>query len=101
MKITIDDLKRMWPEGACQPAQDWFREKYPDGATCDELALTVSEGWLSWVACKASPELAYRAADALLARPDVSGDNLRDVVRYASPAIAERARKELDRRNAK
>ena len=98
MKITIEDLKKMGPTGACKPAQDWFREKYPDGATCDELALAVSEEWLSWVACHARPKLAERALAALLSRPDVSEGSLRDVVCYASPAIAARARKELERR---
>jgi hypothetical protein len=52
-KITIEDL-REW--GACAPGLLWFDERFPDGATLDELEAALRQygptgkDWLAWLA---------------------------------------------------
>jgi hypothetical protein len=51
LKITSDDLRMM---NACDEGLCWFAERFPDGATLDELEAALREHgrptWTAWLA---------------------------------------------------
>jgi hypothetical protein len=88
MKITIKMLKS-WE--ACEPAQSWFAEKYPKGATITQLRKAdIKEDWLRWVVCYAPDAYRAKASEVLLSGKP-SEDALRDIVCYAPDAYRAKA----------
>ena len=81
----------------CQPRRDAFRAAFPEGTTLENALAWASNDDLIWIVRYASPAMGDKAYAELLRR-EVSDYCLRDIVCSASPEMGDKAYAELLRR---